>query len=206
MKLELFDYKLKKEKIAQHPLENRINSKLMVLDKEEKTIVHKRFSDIIDQLNSNDCIVLNETKVIPARLIGKKEITNAVIELLLLENKDDIWQALVKPAKRIKENQVISFADGKLKAICLEKKDSGIAVFKMIYEGIFLEILEELGQMPLPPYIHEKLQEKTRYQTVYAKNPGSAAAPTAGLHFNEDLLLKLKAKNIEIIKVTLHVG
>lgn len=206
MKLDLFDYVLPKEKIAQHPLNNRIDSKLMILDKNNESITHKKFSDILDELTEKDCLVLNETKVIPARLIGKKEDTGAIIELLLLENEDDYWQALVKPAKRIKKNHLITFGDGQLKALCVEKKAAGIAVFKMIYQGIFLEILENLGQMPLPPYIHEKLKEKNRYQTVYAKNAGSAAAPTAGLHFTDELLNEIKNKNIEIIKITLHVG
>lgn len=206
MKLDLFDYNLPKEKIAQHPPKNRTDSKLMVLDKKTETITHKSFVDILEELTENDCLVLNETKVIPARLIGKKEETGAVIELLLLENKEDLWQALVKPAKRIKEGHVIVFGEGLLKAECIRKKEDGIAVFKMIYDGIFLEILDNLGQMPLPPYIYEKLEEKNRYQTVYAKNVGSAAAPTAGLHFTNDLLEKIKKKNIEIIKITLHVG
>lgn len=206
MKLDLFDYILPKEKIAQHPLKNRADSKLMILDKNTEKIIHSNFKNIIDEFRDNDCLVLNETKVIPARLIGRKESTGAVIELLLLENEDDFWEALVKPAKRIKKGHVITFGDGILKALCTQKKDDGIAVFKMIYEGIFLEILENLGQMPLPPYIHEKLKEKNRYQTVYAKNRGSAAAPTAGLHFTNDLLNKIKEKNVEIIKITLHVG
>lgn len=206
MKLDLFDYNLPKEKIAQHPLKNRIDSKLMVLNKEKETIEHKMFYNILDELTSNDCLILNETKVIPARLVGKKAKTGGVVELLLLENEEDTWHCLVKPARRIKKGQKIIFGEGLLKALCLEKKADGIAVFQMIYEGIFLEVLEILGEMPLPPYIYEELREKERYQTVYAKNVGSAAAPTAGLHFTEDFLLKLKAKNVEIIKITLHVG
>lgn len=192
MKLDLFNYNLPKEQIAQHPIKERTNSKLMVLDKENKTINHHKFFEIINELTSNDCLVLNETKVIPARLIGKKEETGAVIELLLLENDEDTWHALVKPAKRVNVGQIVSFGKGELKALCIEKKEDGILVFKMIYDGIFLEVLDQLGQMPLPPYIHEKLKDKDRYQTVYAKNIGSAAAPTAGLHFTEKLLKEIK--------------
>lgn len=206
MKLDLFDYELPKEKIAQHPLKNRSDSKLMILNKEDETISHKKFIDILDELTSNDCLVINETKVIPARLIGEKEKTGGTVELLLLENEDDVWHCLTKPAKRVKVGQTIIFGDGLLKAKCINKLNDGIIVYEMIYNGIFLEILEKLGEMPLPPYIYETLKEKSRYQTVYAKNIGSVAAPTAGLHFTEEVLQKLKEKNVDVISITLHVG
>lgn len=206
MKLDLFYYDLPQEKIAQHPLKNRTDSKLMVLDKDLETINHKKFMNILDELTENDVLVLNETKVIPARLIGKKENTGGTVEVLLLENENDIWHCLTKPARRVKKGQIITFGDGSLKAKCLKHLNDGIVVYEMIYEGIFLEILEKLGEMPLPPYIYEKLEEKNRYQTVFAKNHGSVAAPTAGLHFTDELLEKVKQKNIEIIKITLHVG
>lgn len=206
MKLELFNYNLPKEKIAQHPLKNRTDSKLMILDKDLETITHKKFTNIVDELTENDVLVLNETRVIPARLIGRKEETGGTVELLLLENEKDIWHCLTKPARRIKKGQIITFGDGSLKAKCLKHLSDGIVVYEMIYEGVFLEVLENLGEMPLPPYIYEKLEEKNLYQTVFAKNNGSVAAPTAGLHFTDELLEKLKMKNIEIIKLTLHVG
>lgn len=206
MKLELFNYNLPKEKIAQHPLKNRTDSKLMILDKDLETITHKKFTNIVDELTENDVLVLNETRVIPARLIGRKEETGGTVEVLLLENENDIWHCLTKPARRIKKGQIITFGDGSLKAKCLKHLSDGIVVYEMIYEGVFLEVLENLGEMPLPPYIYEKLEEKNRYQTVFAKNNGSVAAPTAGLHFTDELLEKLKMKNIEIIKLTLHVG
>lgn len=206
MKLELFNYNLPQEKIAQHPLKNRSDSKLMVLDKTLETIAHKKFTNILDELTKDDVLVLNETKVIPARLIGKKEDTGGTVEILLLENENDIWQCLTKPARRVKKGQIITFGDGSLKAKCLKHLNDGIVVYEMIYEGIFLEILEKLGEMPLPPYIYEKLEEKNRYQTVFAKNHGSVAAPTAGLHFTNELLEKLKQRKIEVIKITLHVG
>mgnify|MGYP000321798508 FL=1 len=206
MKTDDFDYYLPEHLIAQTPLEKRDESKLLVLDKNTGEIEHKHFKEIIDLLDSNDVLVLNDTKVIPARLIGTKEETNAVIELLMLKNiKDNTWECLTKPAKRIKEGTIVSFGN-KLKAKCIEVKDEGIRIFEFIYDGILYEILDELGEMPLPPYIHEKLKDKDRYQTVYAKNIGSAAAPTAGLHFTEELLKKIKEKGITICYVTLHVG
>lgn len=202
-----YDYDLPLELIAQTPLTNRSESRLMVLNREKQTIEHKKFSDIIDHLTPNDVLVLNDTKVIPARLIGTKEDTGAVIEVLLLRDLgNNIWETLAKPQKRVKIGTIISFGEGQLKAKCISKADMGICEFELIYEGILVEILDKLGQMPLPPYIHEKLNDPNRYQTVYAKNPGSAAAPTAGLHFTPELLEKIKNKGIEIVFVTLHVG
>ena len=207
MKTEDFNYYLPEELIAQTPLEKRDTSRLLVLDKKTGNIEHKHFYDIIDYLNEGDVLVLNDTKVLPARLIGVKEETNAVIEVLMLkEIKKNTWECLTKPAKRVKEGTIIDFGDGKLKAKCIKTDDEGIRVFEFIYEGIFLEVLDSLGEMPLPPYIHEKLKDKDRYNTVYAKNIGSAAAPTAGLHFTKELLEKIKEKNISIEYVTLHVG
>ena len=202
-----YDYDLPLELIAQTPLENRSESRLMVLNRKNKTIEHKKFSDIIDYLSSNDVLVLNDTKVIPARLIGEKEDTKAVIEVLLLKDLgNNKWECLAKPQKRVKIGTIISFGDGLLKAKCLEKFDMGICHFELIYESILVEILDKLGSMPLRPYIHEKIMDKDRYQTVYAKNLGSAAAPTAGLHFTPELLQKIKEKGVELVFVTLHVG
>lgn len=202
-----YDYNLPEELIAQTPLQNRSESRLMVLNRKNESIEHKHFSDIVDYLGENDVLVLNDTKVIPARIYGHKEDTNAFIELLLLKDEgNNIWQTLAKPQRRVKIGSVISFGDGRLKARCIEKEDMGICRFELIYDGILVEILDSLGEMPLPPYIHEKLENKDRYQTVYAKNPGSAAAPTAGLHFTPELLEKLKDKGVELIYVTLHVG
>lgn len=207
MKVEDFDYYLPEELIAQTPLVKRDESRLLVLDKETGEVEHKKFYDIIDYLNPGDTLVLNDTKVLPARLIGTKEETDAVIEILLLKNiEGDKWECLVKPARRIKEGTIVSFGDGKLKAKCCGVFDAGIRHFELIYSGILMEILEELGTMPLPPYIHEKLEDQSLYQTVYAKEVGSAAAPTAGLHFTEELLEKIKDKGINIAYVTLHVG
>ncbi|MBQ9011710.1 MAG: tRNA preQ1(34) S-adenosylmethionine ribosyltransferase-isomerase QueA [Bacilli bacterium] len=206
MTTEDFDFHLPEKLIAQKPLDKRDSSKLLVLDKKTGEIEHKCFTDIIDYLNEGDTLVLNDTKVIPARLIGEKEDTKAVIEVIMLKEVDsDVWECLTKPAKRVKEGTVISFGE-KLKAICVYVGEDGIRHFKLIYSGILYEILDELGQMPLPPYIHEKLKDKDRYQTVYAKNIGSAAAPTAGLHFKKELLLKIKEKGINIAYITLHVG
>ncbi|MDO4963548.1 MAG: tRNA preQ1(34) S-adenosylmethionine ribosyltransferase-isomerase QueA [bacterium] len=206
MKTDDFDFYLPESLIAQTPLEKRDSSRLLVLDKKTGSIDHKRFTDIIDYLNEGDVLVLNDTKVLPARIIGTKTDTNAVVELLMLkETKKDIWECLSKPAKRVKVGTIVKFSD-KLSAECIEVKDDGIRIFKLIYEGILLEILEELGEMPLPPYIHEKLKDKTRYNTVYAKKLGSAAAPTAGLHFTEELLNKIKKKGVKIEYITLHVG
>lgn len=207
MKTEDFDYYLPEELIAQTPLEKRDSSKFLVLDKETGNIEHRKFNDIIEYLNPSDVLVLNDTKVIPARLYGIKEETNAHVEILMLKDLgSDTWEVLCKPAKRIKVGTIISFGDGKLKAECISVKDEGIRQIKLMYDGILLEILNELGEMPLPPYIHEKLKEKDRYQTVYAKNLGSAAAPTAGLHFTKELLEEIKAKGIIVTTVTLHVG
>lgn len=207
MKTEDFNYDLPEHLIAQTPLEQRDCSRLLVLDKETGEIEHKHFKDIIDYLNENDVLVLNDTKVLPARLYGIKEKTNALIEILMLrEVKKDTWECLVKPAKRIRKDTIVSFGDGRLKAKCIEEKEEGIRVFELLYQGILLEILESLGEMPLPPYIHKKLNDQDRYQTVYAKNYGSAAAPTAGLHFTQELLEQLKKKKIEIVYITLHVG
>lgn len=207
MKVEDFNYNLPEELIAQTPLEKRDSSRLLVLDKKTGSIEHKHFTDIIDYLNPGDTLVLNDTKVLPARLIGEKEETHAVIEILLLKNIiGDDWECLVKPARRIKVGTIVTFGNGKLKAECIAEKEDGIRHFRLLYKGILLETLEELGTMPLPPYIHEKLEDQSRYQTVYAKEVGSAAAPTAGLHFTKDLLEKIEQKGINIAKVTLHVG
>ena len=207
MKLEEFDYYLPEELIAQTPLEKRDSSRLLVLDKKTKEYEDKHFYDIIDYLEEGDTLVLNDTKVLPARLIGEKEDTKAVIEVLLLKNTEkDTWECLVKPARRIKVGTTVIFGNGKLKAKCIKEADEGIRYFEFSYSGIFLEVLEELGTMPLPPYIHEKLKDQSRYQTVYAKEVGSAAAPTAGLHFTKELLDKISAKGINIAYITLHVG
>ena len=202
-----FDYDLPEELIAQTPLKVRDSSRLLVLDKETGEVEHKHFHDIIDYLVPGDTLVLNDTKVLPARLIGTKEDTGAVIEILLLKNLEgDSWECLVKPARRVKVGTIVSFGDGKLKAKCTGEFDEGIRHFELIYSGILMEVLEELGTMPLPPYIHEKLEDQSRYQTVYAKEVGSAAAPTAGLHFTKELLEEIKSKGINICYVTLHVG
>lgn len=206
MKTDDFDFCLPEKLIAQTPLEKRDSSRLLILDKETGNIEHHLFTDIVDYLNEGDVLVLNDTKVMPARIMGVKEDTGAVIELLMLkEIEKDIWEVLSKPAKRIKIGTIVKFSD-KLKAECVGLKEEGIRIFKFIYTGIFYEILDELGEMPLPPYIHEKLKDKDRYQTVYAKNIGSAAAPTAGLHFTQELIEKIKAKGIKIEFITLHVG
>ena len=207
MKTDDFDYELPKELIAQTPLKNRSESKLLVMDRVTGALEHKHFYDIIDYLNKGDALVINDTKVIPARIIGVKEETGAVIELLLLKDEvGDTWECLAKPQKRLKVGTIITFGNGKLKAKVRETKEEGITIVDLIYDGILMEILEHLGTMPLPPYIHEKLKDQDRYQTVYAKNYGSAAAPTAGLHFTTELLDKIKAKGIAIVHVTLHVG
>ena len=207
MRVEDFDYNLPEELIAQTPLKKRDSSRLLVLDKKTGNIEHKKFTDIIDYLEKGDTLVLNDTKVLPARLIGIKEETNAVIEVLLLKNiENDDWECLVKPARRIKVGTIVFFGEGKLKAECIKEADEGIRHFRLIYDGILMEILDELGTMPLPPYIHEKLEDQSRYQTVYAKEIGSAAAPTAGLHFTKELLKKIEDKGINIAFITLHVG
>lgn len=207
MQLEDFDYDLPEELIAQTPLEKRDDSRLLVLDRKTGEIDHRHFYEIIEYLEPGEILVLNDTKVIPARIIGTKEDTNAVIELLLLKDvQQDTWECLVKPARRVKTGTIISFGDGRLKAKCIAEGEEGIRHFQLIYEGVLLEILDELGTMPLPPYIHEKLKDQTRYNTVYAKNPGSAAAPTAGLHFTKDLLQKAQEKGVLVEYITLHVG
>ncbi|EAF4453486.1 tRNA preQ1(34) S-adenosylmethionine ribosyltransferase-isomerase QueA [Listeria monocytogenes] len=207
MKVEDFDFDLPEELIAQTPLLDRTSSRLMVLDKKSGDIKDQHFTDIISYLNEGDALVLNDTRVLPARLHGIKDETGAHIEVLLLKQKEgNAWETLVKPAKRIRKGTTITFGDGALKAICLEELEHGGRILEFSYEGIFYEVLEQLGEMPLPPYIKEQLADQDRYQTVYAKENGSAAAPTAGLHFTEDLLAKISAKGVEIIFVTLHVG
>ncbi|MDY4858175.1 MAG: tRNA preQ1(34) S-adenosylmethionine ribosyltransferase-isomerase QueA [Bacilli bacterium] len=207
MKTDDFDYYLPEELIAQVPLEHREESRLLVLDKNNGNMIDDKFYDIVNYLNKGDVLVLNDTKVMPARLIGEKEDTGAVIEVLLLKNiNKDNWECLVKPAKRVKEDTIVSFGNGKLKAKCTKIGEEGIREFTFIYDGIFYEILDELGTMPLPPYIKVKLDDKDRYQTVYAKNIGSAAAPTAGLHFTKELLKEIENKGITICYITLHVG
>lgn len=207
MRVEDYNYDLPQELIAQTPLKDRSSSKLLVLDKLTGKIEDKHFFDIIDLLDENDCLVFNDTKVIPSRIYGKKSDTGANIEVLLLkELEDNTWEALTRPAKRIHLGTKVVFGDNLLVAECVGLGDDGKRVFKMEYEGIFLEILDKIGEMPLPPYIHEKLVEQDRYQTVYAKDYGSAAAPTAGLHFTKEILEKLKEKNIQTEYVTLHVG
>lgn len=207
MRTDDFDFDLPERLIAQTPLDRRDNSKLLVLDKNTGEIEHKHFYDIIDLLDENDVLVLNDTKVIPARLHGIKEGTAAHIEILMLkETGRDEWECLVKPAKRVKVGTKIIFGNYDIEAICTSEGLEGIRNFKLNYVGILYEVLDRLGEMPLPPYIHEKLKDQNRYQTVYAKNEGSAAAPTAGLHFTKELLEKIKNKGIKIEYVTLHVG
>ena len=207
MKTSDFDFNLPEELIAQTPIINRSESKLLILDKETGNITHEKFYNIINYLDSNDVLVMNNTKVIPARIYGVKESTGAKIELLILKNiKDDLYECLVKPARRIHVGDVVNFADGLLRVKCVETFTEGICHFEFIYDGVLLEILDVIGSMPLPPYIHEKLDDKDRYQTVYAKDYGSAAAPTAGLHFTEELIQKLIDKGVTICYVTLHIG
>ncbi|MGX8679993.1 MAG: tRNA preQ1(34) S-adenosylmethionine ribosyltransferase-isomerase QueA [bacterium] len=207
MDIKEFDYHLPEELIAQTPLKQRDHSRMMVLNRNEETISHRHFYDILDYLQPGDILVRNNTKVIPARLYGIKEETNGHVEVLLLKNiSGDDWECLCGNARIIKEGTIITFGDGRLKAQCLKVKDEGIRIMRMIYEGIFYEILDSLGLMPLPPYIKEKLEDKDRYQTVYAKIKGSAAAPTAGLHFTPELLKKVEEKGVTILDVTLHVG
>ena len=207
MKTSDFYYDLPEELIAQDPLEDRSSSRLMCLDKETGDITHTHFRHILDELNPGDCLVINDTKVIPARLYGSKAGTNAGIEILLLKRKEDhVWETLVKPGKKAKPGTVISFGNGLLTGEVIDVVEEGNRLIQFSYEGIFEEILDQLGEMPLPPYITHKLQDKGRYQTVYAKHEGSAAAPTAGLHFTEELLEQIKAKGVNIAHVTLHVG
>lgn len=207
MKVVDFDYNLPPELIAQTPLEKRAESKLLVLDKVTGEREHKHFYNIIDYLNENDVLVLNDTKVLPSRIYGEKEDTKAYIEVLLLkETAPNVWKSLVKPARRVHVGTIISFQNGLLRAKCIGEGEDGERTFEMIYEGIFIEILEQIGTMPLPPYIREKLENQDRYQTVYANKYGSAAAPTAGLHFTKELLEELKVKGVKVLTVTLNVG
>lgn len=202
-----FDFELPEELIAQTPLKNRSSSKMMVLTKESETIEDRHFESIVDELNEGDALVMNDTRVLPARLYGEKEDTHAHIEVLLLKNiEEDRWETLMKPAKKAKPGTVLSFGDGRLKATVLESLEHGGRIVEFEYEGIFLETLESLGEMPLPPYIKERLEDSERYQTVYAKENGSAAAPTAGLHFTEEILEKIKNKGVKLVFLTLHVG
>lgn len=207
MDVKDFYYDLPQELIAQDPLEDRSSSKLLVLDKETGEVEHRIFRDILSYLKPGDCLVINDTKVIPARLIGSKEGTDARIELLLLKRREnDIWETLVKPGKKAKPGTVINFGDGLLKGTILDVVEEGNRLIQFSYEGIFEEILDQLGQMPLPPYITHQLQDKNRYQTVYAEHEGSAAAPTAGLHFTKELLKEIEEMGVKIAHVTLHVG
>ena len=207
MKTSDFFYDLPEELIAQDPLEDRTASRLLVLNRETGAIEHKIFSDVIDYLNEGDCLVINNTRVIPARLIGEKEGTGGKVEVLLLKRRaNDVWETLVKPGKKLRPGARVIFGDGRLKAEILEIAEEGNRLVRFYYEGIFEEILDSLGEMPLPPYITHKLEDKEMYQTVYAKFDGSAAAPTAGLHFTKELLNKIEEKGIKISSITLHVG
>lgn len=207
MDINLFDFYLPKELIAQKPCEKRDHSRLLAINKTNHTYEDKNFYDIIDYLNPGDVLVRNNTKVIPARLLGIKEKTGAHCELLLLKQLDgDNWECLTRPAKSLKVGARVDFGDGKLIAECIKEEEEGLRIFKFIYEGIFLEVLDQLGKMPLPPYIRQQLCSNDRYQTVYAKYEGSAAAPTAGFHFTEELFEKIKQKGIEVIDITLHIG
>ena len=202
-----FDFDLPEELIAQTPLEVRDASRLLILDRKKRTLTDSHFDSILDQLQPGDALVMNNTRVLPARLHGQKPDTHGHVELLLLKNtQGDQWEVLAKPAKRLRVGAKIEFGDGRLKATVVEELEQGGRIVEFSYEGIFLEVLESLGEMPLPPYIHEKLEDRERYQTVYAKENGSAAAPTAGLHFTEDLLQKIEAKGVHLVYLTLHVG
>ena len=207
MNVKDFYFDLPQELIAQDPLEDRASSRLLVLDRETGEVTHRKFRDILGYLNPGDCLVINDTKVIPARLIGSREGTNAKIEVLLLKRREnDIWETLVKPGKKAKPGTVICFGDGLLKGTVIDVVEEGNRLIQFSYDGIFEEILDRLGQMPLPPYITHQLQDKNRYQTVYAKHEGSAAAPTAGLHFTKELLQEIEDKGVKLAQVTLHVG
>ena len=207
MDISLFDFDLPEELIAQSPAKKRDESRLMVINKDTKTYEHKHFYDIVDYLHDGDVLVRNNTKVIPARLLGEKEKTHAHVELLLLKQlENDNWECLVGNAKTVKIGTIVSFGNGELKAECLEIKEEGIRIMHMIYEGVFYEVLDKLGKMPLPPYIRKQCDDYSRYQTVYAKVEGSAAAPTAGFHFTEELFEKLKQKGVIVVDVTLHIG
>lgn len=202
-----FYFDLPQELIAQEPLKNRASSRLLVLDKNTGKIEHKHFTDILGYLNRGDCLVINDTKVIPARLIGTKKDTGTGVEILLLNRKSkDLWETIVKPGKKLRQGAKVEFGNGKLEAQIIDIVNEGNRIVEFKYDGIFEEVLNELGEMPLPPYIKTKLKDKDRYQTVYAKNKGSAAAPTAGLHFTPDLLEQIKSKGINIAHLTLHVG
>lgn len=204
---EDFDFDLPEELIAQTPLKDRTSSRLLVLNRETKEIEDKHFNDIIDELNAGDALVMNDTRVLPARLYGEKPETGGHLEVLLLTNTEgDTWETLIKPAKRAKVGTKISFGDGRLSATVIEELEHGGRIVTFNYDGIFLEILESLGEMPLPPYIKERLEDPERYQTVYAKENGSAAAPTAGLHFTQELLTKIQSKGVKLVYLTLHVG
>ncbi|KFL14728.1 S-adenosylmethionine tRNA ribosyltransferase [Geobacillus stearothermophilus] len=207
MKVDLFDFHLPEELIAQTPLPDRAASRLMVLDKRTGAIRHETFRNIISYLNPGDCLVLNDTRVMPARLYGEKAETGGTVEVLLLKQLDgDRWETLVKPGKRVKPGTKLTFGGGKLEAVCLDTLEHGGRVLEFSYDGLFYEVLAELGEMPLPPYIKEKLDDPERYQTVYAREIGSAAAPTAGLHFTEELLEDIREKGVHIVFITLHVG
>ncbi|MDE5777756.1 MAG: tRNA preQ1(34) S-adenosylmethionine ribosyltransferase-isomerase QueA [Lachnospiraceae bacterium] len=207
MKLSDFYYDLPQELIAQDPLKNRSESRLMVLDRKTGELKHKHFYEIIDYLNPGDCLVINDTKVIPARLMGVKEDTGASIEVLLLKRKSEkVWETLVRPGKKMRIGARVSFGDGLLTGEVTDIAAEGNRLIRFEYDGIWEELLDQLGQMPLPPYITHKLDDKNRYQTVYAKHDGSAAAPTAGLHFTEELLSQINEKGVEVAHVTLHVG
>ena len=207
MDVKDFDYELPEELIAQDPLPDRSSSRLMVMDIDSGKTAHRTFRDVIEYLEPGDCMVINDTKVIPARLLGVKEDTGAHVEILLLRRKqDDIWECLVKPGRKLKPGARVSFGEGLLKAEIVDTVDEGNRLVKFYYEGIFEEVLDRLGEMPLPPYIRHKLEDKNRYQTVYAEHEGSAAAPTAGLHFTKELLQQIQDKGIRILHVTLHVG
>ena len=207
MKKSDFYYDLPKELIAQHPVDPRDHSRLMVVDRKTGEIEHRHFYDVIDYLEPDDCLIINDTRVLPARIYGVKEETGAVVEFLLLTNKgDDVWESIAGPGKRAKTGTRFSFSDGLLKAEVVDVLENGNRLVRFFYDGNFYEILDKIGQMPLPPYITEKLEDAERYQTVYSKNIGSAAAPTAGLHFTDELLEKIKQKGVRIGRVTLHVG
>ena len=205
MKVEEFNYDLPEELIAQTPLLNRSDSRLLVVDRKTGELEHKHFYDIVDMLDSNDVLVMNDTKVLPSRIFGKKVDTGASIEFLLLKDCGSYYEVLVRPARRLHVGTIVDF-NNLFQAEVIEKLDEGICHVRFIYEGIFIELLEKLGEVPLPPYIHEKLKDKDRYQTVYAKNLGSSAAPTAGLHFTKEILEKLKAKGVTLCYVTLNIG
>lgn len=207
MKTEDFNYDLPEELIAQEPLEDRTASRLLVLNRETGEIAHRHFRDILDYLKAGDCLVLNDTRVLPARLYGVRKGTGAKIEVLLLVRKDlDTWEVLVRPGKKARPGEVVIFGDGRLEGEIVETLEGGNRLIRFSYEGVFEQILDELGEMPLPPYITHQLEDRERYQTVYAKHEGSAAAPTAGLHFTQELLEKVEAMGVKIARVTLHVG